>query len=138
MRFRLLEEEETRLGIAPLIDVVFLLLIFFMLTSHFDVATGIRIQLPKVAQKIYGADESKITLIIDAAGEVYFEGKKLELEALHARIIDLVQQKDLSQVVLQADKEVRHGRVVEIMDMVKRAGVRVIMIAARWDAEKVY
>lgn len=137
MRFRIVQEEEPRLGIAPLIDVVFLLLIFFMLTSHFDVASGIRIDLPKVAQKIYGDEDAKITLIIDPAGETYFEGKKLGLKALDTRIRDLVRKQGLSQVILQADKDVRHGRVIEIMDVVKSAGVRTIIIAARWEAERV-
>ncbi|MBW1921270.1 MAG: biopolymer transporter ExbD [Deltaproteobacteria bacterium] len=48
MRFKTTKKEEPSLGIAPLIDIVFLLLIFFMVTSHFDIASGVRIQLPKV------------------------------------------------------------------------------------------
>lgn len=137
MRFRTEQEEEPRLGIAPLIDVVFLLLIFFMLTSHFDVASGIRIDLPRVAQKIYGDDEAKITLIIDPSGEVYFEGRRSDLKALEARLRDLVEKQGLARVILQADRDVRHGRIVEIMDLVKSAGVPTIIIAARWETGKV-
>lgn len=137
MRFRADQEEEPRLGIAPLIDVVFLLLIFFMLTSHFDVASGIRIDLPRVAQKIYGDHEAKITLIIDPSGEVYFEGRRSDLKALEARLRDLVEKQGLARVILQADRDVRHGRIVEIMDLVKSAGVPTIIIAARWETGKV-
>ena len=53
MRFKRNRPEEIRLGIAPLIDIVFLLLIFFMVTAHFDVASGVQIRLPRVAQKTF-------------------------------------------------------------------------------------
>ena len=56
MRFKKFREEEPRVSIAPLIDIVFLLLIFFMVTSHFDIASGIRINLPKVAKRIIGEE----------------------------------------------------------------------------------
>ena len=53
MRLRKVREEEVVLSIAPLIDIVFLLLIFFMVTSHFDVASGVRIQMPKVTKGFF-------------------------------------------------------------------------------------
>jgi len=68
MRFRSVKKEEPTLGIAPLIDIVFLLLIFFMVTSHFDVASGVRIRLPQVAKMIYDQHENKVTVVIDKSG----------------------------------------------------------------------
>ncbi|MEJ2726356.1 MAG: biopolymer transporter ExbD [Deltaproteobacteria bacterium] len=137
MRFKSLKKEEPSLGIAPLIDIVFLLLIFFMVTSHFDVASGVRIRLPQVAKMIYDQHENKITVVIDKSGQAYLEGKKTDMKALGERLVALVQEKELYQLVLQADKDVRHGVVVEVMDIAKRAGVRSIVIAAHWKSEKV-
>ncbi|MGD2124717.1 MAG: biopolymer transporter ExbD [Desulfobacteraceae bacterium] len=137
MRFKTIKREEPSLGIAPLIDIVFLLLIFFMVTSHFDVASGVRIRLPRVAKMIYDQEENKVTVVIDRSGQSYLEGKKIGLKALGERLKSLVQEKDLVQLVLQADKDVRHGIVVQTMDVAKTAGVRSIVIAARWKSEKV-
>ena len=80
MRFVKTREEEPTIGIAPLVDIVFLLLIFFMVTSHFDIASGVKISLPEVAQKmINGEDNNKITLVIDQSSETYLEGEKISI-----------------------------------------------------------
>ncbi|MBU2497969.1 MAG: biopolymer transporter ExbD [Proteobacteria bacterium] len=130
--------EEPGLGIAPLIDIVFLLLIFFMVTSHFDVASGVRIELPKVARTTYDQRESKVTIIIDKTGQSYLEGEKIDMKGLGQRLSRLVQEKNVVHLVLQADKEAQHGAVVEAMDVAKTAGVRSLVIAAQWKSEKVF
>ncbi len=138
MRFRKIKEEEIRLSIAPLIDIVFLLLIFFMVTSHFDVASGVRIRLPEVAKKFFNQEEDKITLVIDKSGGIYLKGKRVEMKILRKRLENLVKGKDLVHLFLQADKDVKHGKVVQIMDLAKSTGVHSIIIAARWKSEKVF
>lgn len=138
MRFRKVREEEVVLSIAPLIDIVFLLLIFFMVTSHFDVASGVRIKLPKVTSEFFNQGKNKIKLIIDQSGQAYLEGKKVDMETLQKRIEYLVNEKGMLFLILQADKDVKHGRVVEIMDLAKTAGIHSIIIAARWKSEKVF
>lgn len=136
MRFRKSQEDEIRLSIAPLIDIVFLLLIFFMVTSHFDVASGVRIRLPKVAMRIFDQYENKVILVIDKSGQTYLKGKRLDMKTLQKRLETLVNEKGAFQVILQADKDVKHGRVVQIMDIAKSAGAQAIIIAARWKPEK--
>ena len=137
MRFRKAKEEEPRLGITPLIDVVFLLLIFFMLTSHFHVASGIPIRLPKIAQKTYDTGDKKIIMIVDKKNRIYLEGEKVDIKQLADRLRDLIKEKGLAHLILQADRDVRHGKVVQIMDIAKREGVSSIIIAAQWEPEKV-
>jgi biopolymer transport protein ExbD len=138
MRFKKNREEETRLSIAPLIDIVFLLLIFFMVTSHFDIATGVRIRLPKVSKKIFSEeDRNKITLVIDKSAQTYLEGKKINKKTLQKKLQTMVNKGGILHLVLQADKDVPHGKVVQIMDIAKRAGVNSIIIAARWKSERI-
>jgi biopolymer transport protein ExbD len=132
MRFRKPDEEDIRLGLAPLIDIVFLLLIFFMLTSHFDVASGVLIRLPKVAQKVQDLDEKRITVVIDSEGNPHLEGKRIDLAKLKERLREIVNQQGVVNLILQADEDARHGKVVQVMDLAKAAGVRTIIIAARW------
>ena len=137
MRFRREKEEDISIGIAPLIDIVFLLLIFFMVTSHFDVASGVRIRLPSVVQKLFSEQENRITLVIAESGQTYLEGKKIDMETLEKRLRELVNEKGVVYLVLQADKDVRHGVVVRTMDLAKTAGVHSIVIAAQWKSDKV-
>lgn len=137
MRFRKTKEEEPRLGLAPLIDIVFLLLIFFMVTSHFDVASGLRIQLPEVAQRLFNQKDNRLILVIDKSGRMFLEGKGLDLKALEKELDQAVNEKDLVHLVLQADKDVRHGAVVQAMDVAKSVGISSIIISAQWKADKV-
>jgi biopolymer transport protein ExbD len=138
MRFRRNKEEEPILAITPLIDIVFLLLIFFMLTSHFHVAAGVPIKLPKVTQSAYEGKSQEIICAIDREGSIYLKGEKTDLKALGPRLKTLAEKGELIQLVLQADKEVKHGRVVQVMDLAKSAGVSSIIIAAQWDPKKVF
>ncbi len=138
MRFKQTKEEEPMLGITPLIDIVFLLLIFFMLTSHFHVASGVPIRLPKIAQNAYDGKDQEIILAIDRKGRTYLKGDKSEIKDLGHRLKELVEKEGLNKVILQADKEVAHGKVVQVMDLAKSAGVSSIVIAAQWDPKKAF
>jgi len=136
MRFKKKREEEITIGIAPLVDIVFLLLLFFAISYHFDIASGVQINLPKMSKTISGDnDETRVTLIIDKSADIYLEGKKIDLKTLRERMQGYVQERGLIKLVLQADKDVSHGRVVEVMDVAKSAGVYSIIIAARWKPE---
>lgn len=136
MRFRKKREEEPRVGITPLIDIVFLLLIFFMLTSHFDVASGIRIRLPKAIQRVQEVEDGKLNILLDRRGRIYSEGKQLNENEFKEKLISMVEKNQHVHLILQADKDVKHGKVVKIMDLAKTVGVRSIVIAASWDTEK--
>jgi biopolymer transport protein ExbD len=137
MRFRKFRDEEPSLGITPLIDIVFLLLIFFMLTSHFHVASGVAIKLPEVTQKAFNKEGEKITLMIDKEGRAYLKGEKTELDDLIPKLQNIVKEEGLVHLLLEADRDVTHGKVVQVMDLAKKAGVRSIIIAANWEPEKV-
>lgn len=133
MVFKKRKAENIDISFAPLIDIVFLLLIFFMVTSHFDIAAGVRIKLPKVSQKVDDTDTTKkVILVIDKSGQIFFQGDRVELESIENLIKKLVKEKGITKMILQADKDVKHGRVIEIMDLSKSAGIKSIIIAARW------
>jgi len=137
MRFRKKKEDDPRISIAPLIDVVFLLLIFFMVTSHYDIAAGVQIKLPKVTKKAATPDpDSRVIIIVDEEGNIYLDGKKIDMKSLKSRLSEDIKERGMLNLVLQADSDVRHGRVVEIMDMAKSAGINSIVIAARWRSDE--
>ena len=128
-------EEETIL-LTPFVDIVLNLLIFFAVTSQFDISSGVRIKLPQVSKVIAGQEENKATVVIDREGQAYFEGKTVDMKQLEERLKALVIEKGNLQLILQADREVMHGRVVAAMDVAKSVGVQSILIAAQWKAPK--
>jgi biopolymer transport protein ExbD len=133
MRFvRGRKEEEPRLGIAPLIDIVFLLLIFFMVTSHFDLASGVRLELPEMTSRVTDEARREATVVIDREGNTYLEGDRVEKTEIEAQLQRRVEKEGLERVILQADKETLHGTVLGVIDLARTAGVRSVIIAARW------
>ena len=136
MRFLRKKTEEETILLTPFVDIVLNLLIFFAVTSQFDIASGVRIKLPQVSKIIAGLEENKATVVIDSAGQPYFEGQKIDMKHLEQRLKSLVHEKGNLQLVLQADKDVKHGTVVEAMDVAKSVGVQSIVIAAQWKAQK--
>jgi biopolymer transport protein ExbD len=137
MRFRRRREEEPSILTVPFIDCLLFLLIFFMLTTHFGVVSGLQIRLPLATRTILDNKENNVTVVMDRFGQIFLEGKKLDPKMLSERLKALVNEKRSIQLVLQADKDVKHGFVVQAMDIAKSAGVQSIVIAARWKIDKV-
>jgi biopolymer transport protein ExbD len=135
MRFKKKSEEDLFISVTPLVDIVLVCLIFFMITYHFDIVSGARIDLPKVVNKNQEEEADKITLIISKSAEVYIGGKKFDQKTLENELKSLVKEKGYLRVILQADKDVAHGKVVEIMDIAKGAGISSIVIAAKWKSD---
>jgi len=139
MRFSQPKREEISLGvsIAPLIDIVFLLLIFFMLTSHIEIMPGIDIKLPDISER--GSDTSieNIIIALDKAGNCYLNKEIINYKDLYLRFIETARLKK-TNLILQADRDVKHGYVVRVMDLAKKAGITSIVIAAQWEPEKIF
>jgi biopolymer transport protein ExbD len=136
MRFRRKKEEEPSILTVPFIDCLLFLLIFFMLTTHFGVVSGLQIRLPQATKSILDNREDKVAVVIDRSGQAYLEGKKVDLKALGEGLDSLVKEKKSVRLVLQADKDVKLGVVVQVMDIAKSAGVQSIVIAAQWKIDK--
>jgi biopolymer transport protein ExbD len=139
MRFSQPKKEEVSLGvsIAPLIDIVFLLLIFFILTSHIEIMPGIDITLPGIEQRGTDTDNDTMVVILDRKGHCYFNKERIELAELFRKLQETAHPAKTSLIV-QADREVKHGQVVRVMDLAKKAGITTIVIAARWEPEKIF
>lgn len=118
--------EKGRLDIAPLIDVVFLLLIFFMLTSSFVFQPGIRVNLPRAVTSEVLHKELLIVTVTEA-NEIFISERPVTREELVSRIT--MAARDAQPLLIRADKEADLGKVIEIWDICRQMDVRQINIA---------
>jgi biopolymer transport protein ExbD len=121
-----------QLDIAPLIDIVFQLLIFFMLTSSFVFQPGIRINLPKAVTSDVVQDKN-IVVSISAENVLYLSGKVATLDELKNHLQKIKQVS--GSVLIKADKKAYLGRVVEVWDLCREIGLERVNIATNQDVE---
>lgn len=114
--------------LTSLIDVVFLLLIYFLLTTHFIADEGIRVNLP-VAGAVVPQVNPEVTIHIDRSGQVYFQEDPVDLPALLNRLRAITSGSNRPVVVVKADRTVIVDKVVAVMDIAKAAGAEKLLLA---------
>jgi biopolymer transport protein ExbD len=138
VKFKQVRRELPALNLTPLIDIVFLLLIFFMVTTSFSRETRLLVSLPEASGSAENATES-IEVLVDKEGGYAINGRRLvnaEVDSL-VRGLELESGGDISLlVVLVADAEVQHQSVVTAMEAIGRAGFASLSIATREPIEK--
>lgn len=128
--------EEADVNITPLIDVVFLLLIFFMVTTTFQVTSGIKVDLPDSDAQMSDQNIRRVVISIKADGGIYVGQDLVTIEALNARLAETAKENPDAMVVIRADQGVIHGQVVNVMDAARRAGLKKMAIATTLKSER--
>jgi len=129
LRFRTKEPPLLRFETAAMTDIVFLLLIFFLLTSSFIVQTGIKVELPAAASP-EPQEAAKVVLSVTREGDLFVNEKKVSWsEAQKELEARLVNSRD-KLVVVRADRQLSLGKTVEVMDIARRSGALRLAIAA--------
>ncbi|MCG2659057.1 MAG: biopolymer transporter ExbD [Kiritimatiellae bacterium] len=118
------------IGIAPLVDCVFLLLIFFLLTSSFSETRGIKIDLPK-SSTAQEAEKENIEIVMSETGEIVLQGRPTTINDLTKALRDAVARQGKRPVFLKADKMVRLEKVAEVIDCVRAAELETVSIATQ-------
>lgn len=129
MRFQTRNRDDVQLDITPLVDVVFLLLIFFMLSTTLSINPGIKVDLPKASAKQVKRKKTTIRVAIEPSGRIYADGKKVRLQKLDDIFSGLAKKDPDTLVIIEADKKVYHGVVVKVMDAAKSSGLNKLAIA---------
>lgn len=128
MKLRRRPPRKARIEIIPMIDTVFFLLVFFMMASlAMTVHGGIPVNLPKAARA--EAARAPVSISVARDGAVYLERERIEPAQLTERLQGRARTEPDLAVVIEADTEVLHGRVVDVMDAVRLAGVGKLAIA---------
>jgi len=128
--------EEAHLDMTPLVDVVFNLLIFFMLSTTFVTTPGIKINLPEASSKELKVQEKEVRVALTRKGKVYLNSKLVSLAEVRKSLQQKARINPKMLVIIQADEQVTHGKVVQIMDMAKSAGLNKLAIATRQRQKK--
>lgn len=123
MEFERKRHDHTHMNIAALVDVVFLLLLFFMLTSHLMQEPAIKIKLPESKTAESQKDEIK-TIYISKGGEIFFMNQKVDLKNLQTAIKGVLKGDEQDFVRIKADKESDVGVLVSVIDEVRLSGIK--------------
>jgi len=123
-----------QLNIAPLIDVVFLLLTFFMLSSHFVNRPGIELTLPgALTARLHPQEDIIIT--ISADGSLYLDEEEIALDGLLGRLRTKIEVVGKKTIIIRADKRIDLGLAVKIMDIARRAEAEKLIISTELEED---
>lgn len=136
MQFRKKKKNGVTIDITPLIDVIFLLLIFFMISTTFINATGIQIDLPTTTSKPNPGKQNPLEVAITDKHQIYFSGKPVRRNQLKDILIKARKNSSQGSLVIRADGKAQHKIVVFVMDTAKRAGINKFSIATRQEQER--
>ena len=134
MNFRPNPSEQLNLDITPLIDVVFLLLIFFMVSTTFDHESEVNITLPKASKEISQARPDAINVAIDAQSRIFVNEKELlnsQILTIKEALYDIAADLEDAPIIISADEETPYQIVIRTMDAARQLGLIKITFATR-------
>ena len=135
MAFRELKKgKKVTLNVTPLIDVLFLLLIFFMITGTFKRSGEMELQLPEsstASPSREGAESHQSELVLREDGSVFLNGEQVEMDDLGRSLLRLLEADEEASILLEAESGAQHGEVVRLLDAVREAGFGGVAIGTR-------
>lgn len=123
------DERENEINLTPMLDVVFIMLIFFIVTASFIKESGIDVNKPE-APTTLAVEDANILVAIDENSEIWIEGRMIDPRALRANFERLHSENPDGSVVIQADEKSWNNALVQVMDGARQAGVFKISLAA--------
>lgn len=125
------ENDESTIDMTPMLDIVFIMLIFFIVTTSFVKEAGIDINRPIAKSTEKKNKGNNILVAITQNEEIWIDKRQIDLRALRANIQRLSNNEDEVAVIIQADTAAKTGILVAVMDQIKMAGVESISIATK-------
>ena len=122
--------EEADIDMTPMLDIVFIMLIFFIVTASFVKESGVDINRPD-AQTAVKQDKASILVAINEKNEVWLQRRRIDVRAVRANIERLKAENPEGSVVVQADKDAKVGVTTQVIDAIRQAGVRDYVLATQ-------
>ena len=130
MEFKKKRKKDIHIDITPLVDTVFILLIFFALSLNFTKTTSFNIKLPEIASNETAVKSENIIINITSDEKIYLNNKSVDnVYSINDLLMKFKPLKNIN-LIIEADTNVTHGKVVQVMDVCKTAGINRISIAA--------
>jgi biopolymer transport protein ExbD len=123
-------EEESEINITPMLDVVFIMLIFFIVTATFVKEAGIDVNRPDAATAVK-KESANILIAIGPNNDIWIDRRQIDIRSVRPNIERLHAENPQGSVVIQADKESKTDTLIQVMDASRQAGVFNVSIAAR-------
>lgn len=136
LRFQSKRREPARVDVTPLIDIVFQLVLFFMVSTTFVTSPGIKVNLPRSSAETLLQEQEDLHIWMTDAGAVFVDKKAVDFEALEKILSTRAVQDPSTLVIIEADTQVEHGRVVGVMDLARSVGLERLAIATEPEFEK--
>lgn len=128
MRYRERREDIQDINISPLIDMVFILLIFFMVSTTFVKDMKLELERPAASSGVTASTKA-VRLYIDANGDTFMDGAPIQIWVLQSRLRDLLKTMTAKAVLVVTDDGVPAGRLVEVVDQARLAGATDVGVA---------
>ena len=129
-RRRMEDEDESEINLTPMLDVVFIMLIFFIVTASFVKESGIDVTRPDANQQQQESKKRSILISITSTNEVWIQKRRVDVRAVRANIERLLAENPESGVVIQAAESAENGTFVRVLDQARMAGAANVSIAA--------
>lgn len=124
------DSAEPEINMAPMIDMVFILLIFFLVTTTFVRETGVEVERPQ-AQTAVLREQAGLLVGITAAGQVFIDGRQVDMHSVRGLVERFLAETPEGGVVVVADKASPAGKVIAVLDQARMAGAEKVAVAAR-------
>jgi len=122
------QEEESEINLTPMLDVVFIMLIFFIVTASFVKVPGVEVIKPP-AQTAESKPTATILVAVTSKGQIWIQRRKVDARAVRANIERLHAENPLGALVIEADEDAETGLVLRVMDAARQAGVSKVSLA---------
>jgi len=129
MRLRQRPKRDYTVDITPLVDVVFLMLIFFMVSTSFKVASSLKLELPASTSHEQVTDAKEVVISVNTKGQLYVQDEPVSDSALRKRILNVTKGDPNMRAVLRADADSQYKRVVFVLDVLRQLGMGKVAIA---------
>lgn len=125
----LAEEEETEINLTPMLDVVFIMLIFFIVTAVFVKEPGVEVNRPE-ATTAFTPEGGSIFVAIDDVDQIFIDGDQVDLSEVRPALERLRSENPESGLIIQSDRKAHNSQLIAVMDAAKGAGLSDIIVAA--------
>jgi biopolymer transport protein ExbD len=115
--------EITGINVTPLVDIVLVLLIIFMVTANFIVRETVEVDLPKAANSNDKTVQGPVMITLDKDANVFLDGAPTDMTALLGKMKEAVEKDKEVRAIISADQSLNYGKVMNVIDLVKEAGI---------------